>query len=315
MSKNKWNGYFRWLTKYSVFVASWACVSLFLPTVLAAQTARDANVSLSGIWSSGTLEKVGAALRPECSYISVTERKVTINPTADPNIFQGEWVRWTRLTWMNSDNRRCRWYPDEQQFEPVLGAIWTYRLKGHRSRSEENSIKVDGNYDNCLGNGCAQMKPSGDTFHTELKLIGANLVDTNETEEQDDDVAFVRLSDEVEMLDDARTAVEGYLKLLDRGNIDNFYQSATSAQFRHDTSSESFHSAISGLQSKDGLIDSRHYLITSHILYAPMISKEKGDYVLYSNMIHSDKGLSGVEFIFLVREGTEWKVYWINYGS
>jgi hypothetical protein len=152
-------------------------------------------------------------------------------------------------------------------------------------------------------------------FRTQLKLIGGNLVDTNETDDPSDDVTFMRLSDEAEMVDEARSAVETLVKPLDRGEVDQFYTTAASSSFRANTTLDQFHSAMTEMQTKGGLVNSRRYLQTTNILYAPMITKTKGEYVLFSNTVGTTKKTGGVEFILLIREQSEWKVYWINYGS
>jgi hypothetical protein len=273
----------------------------------------EAISKMAGTWSSATLEQFGASMSPQCPYVAVTERKVTLKPIPGTNRLEGEWVRWSRLTWLMSGNQNCRWYPTEEQYEPILGASWTYNLAGNPSETQSNVLMVQGTYVNCLGNGCSQMQFGGTAFSTELKLIGGSLVDTNKTEDQADDVSFTRLSDEADLLDEARTAVEGYLKSLDQGQIDHFYTTASSSEFRAKTTLEQFHSSISALQTKVGLVQARRYLLTTHILYAPMISKSKADYVLFSNKVESTSHTSGLETIFLVREKSDWKVFWISY--
>lgn len=284
------------------------------PTMPYEPQATHATSNAAGVWSSGTLEQVGAVQRPECTYLAVTDRKVTLKPVAGTSNFEGEWVRWTRYVWMTSDGLKCRWYTSEDQFEPVLGSIWTYRLEGNISDAQGDALAVHGTYVNCLGNGCSQMSVAAKTFQTELKLIRGTLVDTNATADPSDDVEFLRLSDEAELVDEARTALETSIKLLDSGDIDHFYTTATSSAFRASTSIDQFHSRMSELQ-KLGLVTSRRYLLTTNVLYAPMITKDRGEYVLLSNTVQTDKNTGGVEFIFLIREQSEWKVYWINYGS
>jgi hypothetical protein len=290
-----------------------------LPKCAMPQTQRtsDTRSKVSGVWSSATLDQVGAVQRPECTFLTVTERKVTLKQVAGSDRFEGEWVRWTRNVWMRSDNLSCRWYPGEEQFEPVLGAIWTYAVKDITPDDQRDSLRVQGSYVGCLSNGCnkMQVQDKDKMFHTQLKLLGGSLIDTNETDDPMDDVAFIRLSDEADLVDDARTAVETFLKTLDQGQIDRFYTTSTSSAFRTNISPGQFHSAMTDLQTNSGLVNTRRYQLTTNILYAPMINKARGEYVLFSNIIASTQNKSGVEFVLLIREQSEWRVCWLNYGS
>ena len=243
------------------------------PTLPETHQSSDARSKMVGVWTSATLEQIGAAQRPECTFITISERTVTLKSLAGTDQFEGEWVRWTRNVWLRSDNLRCRWYPGEEQFEPVLGAVWTYNLKDITPNGRRDSVTVQGTYVNCLANGCDKMKVRDKVFRTQLVLIGGSLVDTNETDDPTDDVKFLRLSDAAELVDDARSAVEILLKPLDRGEIDQFYSTATSSTFRSNTPLDQFHSVTADMQAKSGLVNSRRYLQTTNILYAPMIAK------------------------------------------
>jgi hypothetical protein len=267
-----------------------------------------------GVWSSATLDGMGPVSRPECRAMSLTDRKVTLKAVPGTDRVEGEWVRWTRSVWMSSDNQKCRWFPDDDQYEPIVGAIWTYSVEGSYDRQRQ-VLKVHGNYSNCLGNACNKWHVHDSTFHTELKVVAGTLVDTNETVDTSDDVEFVQLEDDLETIEEARTTTEGWLKKLDLGDIDGFYDQATTGSFRQSVNRSDFHNHLAELQGQSGLITSRQFLLSTHVLYAPGFAKGKGNYILFSNKIVSSKQLVGMEFLLLAKENGQWRVLWLNYGS
>jgi hypothetical protein len=262
-----------------------------------------------GVWSSATLDEIAAVGRPQCVSMRVTQRTVTLKTVPGQNKIGGEWVRWTRLVWLNSDSL-CRWFPEEAQYEPLLAAVWTYAVSGDNEGQQIPSFRIAGAYSACLGNACNRWAHD-ERFETEMRLVGDKLVDTNKTADPTDDVEFVRLVDAQDLLDDARTAAEGLLKSLDLGQIDRFYDLATTSSFRSNTKREDFHKRVSDAQARLGLESSRKYLIATHVLYAPMIKTGRDDYVIFSNKVTTARGASFFEFVFLVRENKAWKVSWL----
>jgi len=287
-----------------VFVA---VVSGCLPLMSVAQSA-GANKAL-GVWSSATLDEIAPVGQPQCLSMKVTQRTVILKMVPGKNTIDGEWVRWTRRVWLNSDNG-CRWFSQEAQYEPLLQAVWTYAISGESQDKQTQNLRIFGAYSNCLGNACDQWTHDK-SFETELGLVGEKLVDTNKTADPTDDVEFMRLSDEQDFLDDARTAADNLLRPLDLGQFDRFYDQATTTSFRSNTSREAFHKRAAELQARFGLASSRKYAITTHAMYAPMIKTGRDDYVIFSNRLTRSGGASALEFVFLARESGEWRILWL----
>jgi hypothetical protein len=286
-----------------VFVA---VVSGCLPVSSVAQAAR-ADIKALGVWSSATLDEIAPVVgQPQCVSMKVTQRTVTLKMGPDKNTIGGEWVRWTRRVWLNSDGA-CRFFPEETQYEPLLQAVWTYTISGDTEDKQTQSLRIVGAYSTCLGNACNRWTHEN-SFETEVKLTGDKLVDTNRTADPSDDVEFMRLSDEQDLLDDARTEADRLLKSLDLGQIDRFYDEATTSSFRSSVSREDFHKRVSDAQARMGLSISRKYMITTHVLYAPMIKTGRDDYVIFSNKVTRAGGTSFVETVCLARENGGWRV-------
>lgn len=286
-----------------VFVVA---VSGCLPLISMAQSSR-ADSKAMGVWSSASLDEIAPVGQPQCLSMKVTQRTVTLKMVPGKTTIGGEWVRWTRRVWLNADNR-CRWFPEEAQFEPILGAVWTYTISGDSEDKEPPSLRIVGAYSTCLGNACNRWTHDN-SFETQVRLVGGDkLVDTNKTADPSDDVEFVRLSDEQDLLDDARTAAERLLKPLDLGQLDRFYDQATTTSFRSNTGREEFHKRVSEAQARFGLSTSRKYSLTTHILYAPMIKAGRDDYVIFSNKVTRSGGTSFLETVCLAQENGEWKV-------
>jgi hypothetical protein len=294
------------------FVVSASAVFVLLAAP--ATAVSDVPSPMLGTWTSATLDGMGNNGRPQCSVITVTDRKLTLKSEPGSTRVEGEWVRWTRNVWMTSDNLACRWYPEETTFEPVFGSIWTYSLRGSYD-AQRQVLKVHGDYSNCLGNGCEKMRLGATSFDTEFTLQGDTLTDTNATPDPSDDLEFMRLAADSETVEDAREATEGWLKKLDGGDIDGFYDQATSTGFRQGVQRSQFHTVTAALIDRVGLVSSREFLLSTHVLYAPGLAKGRGNYVLFSNKVLSSKKMGGVEFLLVVKDGGDWKVQWLNYGS
>jgi hypothetical protein len=280
-------------------------------------TANAQDTRILGQWSSGTFDGLYTIIRPECTSVAVTERRIRLTLVPGSNKVEGEWVRWSRSMWMNTDNRSCRWVPEATQFEPLYSASWFYLLSGVFDKTG-NVLKIHGDFAKCDGNACSRWQAATEMtkpFDTELKLVGGKLVDMNGHADPSDGVQFVRVSDHAEEVEEANSALEGYLKMIDAGDLDRFYDAAVSSSFRNNTTRQQFKAVVSAFQSRVGKPSSRHNLNTLYIIYAPSISKMPGQYVFLYNGVETTKKASGQEFILLAKESADWKVYWINTGS
>jgi hypothetical protein len=294
-------------------LAAWFCFLLYSAVGNWASAGETNSNGFLGRWSSGTLDASGA-YSPGCTAYASTTRTVTLSSMPGSNTVAGEWVRSTSTFWIDSNSQKCRWNQDEKLYEPNFFSVWTYRINGvYDSRHE--ALSVHGEYSNCLGNACEVRKIGSKSFDTELKFDSGRLINTNKTADPTDDVEFLRISDEADEVDEARSALDPCLKSLDAGNSDAFYDCAASSSFRESTPKPVFKARVSDWASTFGLVTARRSLIATHFVYAPMISKAKGDYVLLNNLTGTDKNVGGGEFIFMIKEGGTWKVLWITYGS
>src|SRR5271157_166326 len=138
-------------SKTIVSIVFVAVISGCLPLVSVAQAAGA--VKALGVWSSATLDEIAPVGQPQCLSMQLTQRTVTLKMMPGKDTIGGEWVRWTRRVWLNSDNG-CRWFPGEAQFEPILGAVWTYTISGDIKDKQSQSLRVVGAYSACVGNAC-----------------------------------------------------------------------------------------------------------------------------------------------------------------
>jgi hypothetical protein len=125
----------------------------------------------------------------------------------------------------------------------------------------------------------------------------------------------VRITDQADEVEEADNALEGYLKMIDAGDLDRFYDNAISSGFRSNTTRQQFKAVTSDFQTRVGRTTSRRNLNTLYLVYAPSVSKAPGEYLFVFNAVETAKKLSGAEFALLIKENTAWKVYWITYGS
>lgn len=268
----------------------------------------DVDKTVIGVWKSASFDDYGWVERPECPAISVTERTLTLKAVPGKNSVQGDLVRWTRRVWATTENA-CRWYAGEPHFEPIFGAVWRYAVTGKSDEHEHHVPTLQGKYLDCDGSACSQWTQAKE-FTTELKLVSDTLID-RQPADPTGDIEFMRLSDDDGVVDEARSAAVTWLKVLDQGQLDQFYDHGTTAAFRGKVTRDSFRKSWSDFQSRTGRTTSREYLISTHLFYAPMIAKGRSDYVLFSNKATMARGVSRLEFVLLAREGGEWKVCWL----
>jgi hypothetical protein len=270
---------------------------------------RDAML---GIWSSATMEKA-APPRPGCEIAGISERKVILRLVPGTNRIEGEWDRRTSVIWLNSDRGKCHLFPDETQFKEQYHATWMYSLSAEYD-SDRNALKIKGSYMNCDGDECSRWKASAPTFVTEFMMVGRHLIDTNATPDPSDDIEFIRVTDEADEVADARTALDSYLKMYDSGDFGRFYDAA-SPIFRQGVSRDQFQARFKDLEKLNGSPTSRKNLYTVYALYAPAISPKMGEYVLFISGVDTSKKLYAREFMFLIKEGPQWKVAWFDSGG
>lgn len=288
------------------------CIGL----VPASSQSLPAPPAMLGLWSAGSVDAIGSVQRPECSALTISERRIRLSTIPGTNKFEGEWIRTAANIWMTTDNRNCRWFPEDSLFQPMFQATWGYLLDAVYDAAR-GVMKVDGRFANCDGNGCDRFvtATAKKPFHTELKMNNDRLVDTNMTDDPSDDLEFVRVSDEADRADDAKTALATSLKILDAGDFGRFYDQATSASFRSIASRKDFIDRLSTQRDRVGTTTSRQTLKTLYAQNAPFISKSPGEYVLFWSGVESTKSARGLEFMLLVNDGGTWKVTWLNYGS
>lgn len=299
-------------------------VGLFLviTQLSAAGASADQRSPLLGQWSSTTLEGLG--IQPdhnECSVITVTQRKVRLALVPGTSRIEGEWVRWARSTWMSTDNRRCRWAPAEHTFEPMLAAVWSYTIDG-AATADGSEISIQGQYNTCDGNACERWTQPGmrSPFKTTFRLVNGRLVDTFGGTNPEQQIEFMRVSDEADECADAKAAVAPWLTALDHGDVDKFFTSATSPIFRRNVNPEQFRDVLHAFRSRVGETASRQPIMTERLLYAPDVNSKtnkrvRTDYVLIINGIRTSKGLTGGEYVMVAREGAEWKFIYLNMAS
>jgi len=288
------------------------CVGL----VPALSQSSPASPPMLGMWSAGSVDGIAPVQRQECAALTFSERRIRLSAVPGTNKFEGEWIRTIANIWMNTDNRNCRWFPEASLFESMFQATWAYLLDAVYDPAR-GVMKVDGRFSKCDGNGCDRLVTANakNPFHTELRMNNSRLVDTNMTDDPSDDLEFIRVSDEADRADDAKTALSSWLKALDGGDFGRFYDQATSSNLRTNTSRKDFVDRLSTQRDRVGATTSRQTLKTLYAEHAPFISKSAGEYVLFCNGVESSKSARGMEFLLLVNDGGTWKVTWLNYGS
>ncbi len=271
--------------------------------------------AMEGMWSASSIDAIGSVQRQKCSALTISERRIRLSAIPGTNKFEGVWLRKATNVWMTTDNRNCRWFPEDSSFQPIVQTTWGYILDAVYDTAR-GVMKVDGRFANCDGNGCDRVvaAPARKPFHTELRMNNDRLVDTKMTDDPSDDLEFVRVSDEVGRADEAKTALATWWEILDAGDFGRFYDQATSASFRSIASRKDFIDRLSTQRDRVGTTMSRQMLKTLYVQQASFISKGPGEYVLFWNGVESTKSPERLEFMLLVNDGGTWKVTWLNYG-
>jgi hypothetical protein len=271
--------------------------------------------AMLGLWSTGLVDAIGTVQGQECSALTISERQIRLSAIPGTNKLEGVWIRTATNIWMTTDNRNCRWFPDDSSFRPMFQTTWFYVIDGIYDSARE-VMKVDGRFANCDGNGCDRFvtATAKRPFHTELKINDGRLVGANMVDDPSDDLELVRASDAADRADEATTALAPWLKILDAGDFGRFYDQATSAPFRSIASRKDFIDKLSTQRDRVGTAMSRQTKAL-YVQHAPFISKSPGDYVLFWSDVESTKSSSELELMLLVNDGGAWKVTWLNYGS
>jgi hypothetical protein len=287
------------------------CIGL----VPASSQSSSVPPAMLGLWSTGLVDALGTVQGQECSALTISERQIRLSAIPGTNKLEGVWIRSATNIWMTAGNRNCRWFPEDSSFRPIFQTTWFYVLDGVYDAAR-GVMKVDGKFANCDGNGCDRFvtATAKRPFHTELKMNNGRLVGTNMIDDPSDDLELVRVSDESDYADNAKTALATSLKILDAGDFGRFYDQATSAAFRSIASRKDFIDRLSTQRDRVGTTMSRQTK-TLYAQHAPFISKSPGEYVLFWSNVESTKSASGLELMLLVNDGGDWKVTWLNYGS
>jgi hypothetical protein len=271
--------------------------------------------AMLGMWSTGLVDALGTVQGQECPALTISERQIRLSAIPGTNKLEGVWIRSAINSWMTTGNRNCRWFPEDSSFRPMFQTTWFYVLEGVYDTAR-GVMNVDGRFANCDGNGCDRFvtATAKRPFHTELKMNNGRLVGTNMIDDPSDDLELVRVNDEADRTDDAKTALAPWLEILDAGDFGRFYDQATSASFRSIESHKDFIDRLATQRERAGTTMSRQTR-TLYAQHAPFISKSPGEYVLFWSDVESTKSARGLEFMLLVKNGGGWKVTWLNYGS
>jgi hypothetical protein len=272
--------------------------------------------SMSGLWSGGSVNVIDAAQGQECPALVISEDRIRLNAIPGTNKFEGVWIRTPTNTWITTENRNCRWFPEDSSFQPIILSTRAYLLDAVYDPTR-GVMNVDGRFANCDGNGCGRFaKVAAKTpFHTELRMNNDQLIDTNLTDDSSGDWELVRVNDLAGRVDRAETALATWLKLLDAGEFGRFYDQATTVSFRSIASRKDFINKLTTQRDRVGTTMSRQALKTMYAEHAPFLSKASGEYVLFWNGVESTKSARESEFLLLVDDGGTWKVAWLNYGA
>jgi Protein of unknown function (DUF4019) len=268
-----------------------------------------------GVWSTGSIDTVGSVQGQECSALTIPERRIRLSAIPGTNKLEGVWIRTATNIWRTTDNPNCRWFPEDSKFRPIFQTTWFYVL-GAVYDAARGVMKVDGTFANCDGNGCEHSAAATTKrpFHTELKMNNGRLVSTHMTDDPNDDLELVRVDDEEDRADDAKTAWAAWLKILDAGDFGRFYDQATTPSFRSIASRKDFIDRLSAQRDRVGTTMSR-LTKTLYVEHAPFLSKSLGEYVLFWSGVELTKSGRALEFMLLVNDGGAWKVTWLNYAS
>ena len=271
--------------------------------------------AMLGLWSAGSVDAMGSVPGQECSALTTSDFQIRLSAIPETNKLEGVWIRATTKVWMTTQNRNCRWFPDDSAYQPMLETTWYYVIDGLYDTTR-GVMKVDGRYANCDGNGCNRSVTASakKPFHTELTMTNGRLVGTSVTDDSSDDLELVRVSDEEDRAYGAKAASDKWLEILDAGDFGRFYDQATSASFRSIASRKDFIDRLSTQRDRAGTTMSRQTKAI-YAQHAPFISKSPGEYVLFWSGVESAKSARGLEFMLLVNDGGTWKVTWLNYGS
>jgi hypothetical protein len=268
-----------------------------------------------GLWSAGLIDAKDSVQGQECSALTISEYQIRLSAVQDTNKLEGVWIRTDTKMWMTTQNRNCRWFPEESTFQPMFQTTWFYVLNAVYDTAD-GVARVEGSYGNCDGNGC-DRSPAASTkrpFHTDLKMSNGNLIATNMTDNPSDHLELVRATYTADGADGAKIATAAWLKILDAGDFGQFYDQATSASLRSTASRQDFIDRLTRQRDRVGTTMSRQTK-TVYAEYAPFISKSPGEYVLFWSGVESTKSGRGLEFLLLVHDGDAWKVTWLNYSS
>jgi hypothetical protein len=288
---------------------------LWVALVPASSQSLPVPPGLSGLWSSGFVDSIGSVQGQECSALTISERQIRLSAIPGTNKLEGVWIRTTTNIWMTPGNHNCRWFSEDSTYQPIFQTTWFY-VVGAVYDSALGVMKMDGKFANCDGNGCEHFVSATAKmpFHIELKLSGSRLVGSSMTDDPSEDLELIRVDDEVDHTDEAKTALTKYMKLLDSGEFARFYDQATTALFRSFASRQDFIDKLSAQRDRVGTTISRQTKIL-YVERVPFMSKSSGEYVLFWSGVDSTKSARGLEFILLVNDGGTWKVRWLSYGS
>jgi Protein of unknown function (DUF4019) len=268
-----------------------------------------------GMWSAGLVDTIGSVQGQQgCSAVTISDHQIRLSASPDTNKLEGVWIRTEISIWLTTDNRNCRWFPEETKFQPEFETTRFYVLDAVYDTAR-GVMGVDARVANCDGNGCNRFAAASarKPFHTELKMNNGRLVGMK-TDDPSDDLDLIRASDEADRAYDASTLVATWLKMLDAGDFGQFYDQATSASFRSIATRKDFIDRLSTQRDRVGTTMSRQ-TNTLYAEFAPFISKSPGEYVLFWSGVESTKSGRGLEFMLLVNDGGTWKVTWFNYGA
>jgi hypothetical protein len=297
---------------HTIMLASFLAILMGFNCPLVVQASPS---SFTGEWLSRTIDGVGSPNNdPGCLVLGWTDRKISLEQIpGNPNRFRGEWVRKWQALWMAVRGETCR-FQGETKFQDSHLAVLGWTLSGSYDPNT-GMVHVIGTFNECTGSSCPQQQAASKDFSTDLRIMGADLVDADPSLSTEEQHHFIPNASEQPHLDEIMQAVKPLLDMNDNGQFDQLYQHMDSSS-RKNLTVDQARTNGKAFRAQTGALLSRSPMATMYALYSPL-SKGKVENAIVMSVVYFPGNRRAVEYVLLTKESGDWKLayYYVGGGA
>ena len=271
------------------------------------QMSINGTSSMAGLNAAPATPPTGT---PPCPFFSWTDRTLTLfQIPGHPNQLRGFWRKRVSMLWTMNYTQDCRW-SNEPAFRLFNQVSIMLALSGTLD-DRTGEVNLNSTFLSCDGVACDRlvsdaMRRNSDSSAFSMRLERNELVDPSDP--GGEKLIFLRTGDAAERIADSENLVADIFRSVDKGSTTELAEMFGSTRLSADIGS------LSSMIRRVGRLSTRSQIFAQFSTWSSIDPGNRGEYILVVNQAFTDRGLQGLEYLVLRKEGGIWKLDWMMYS-